>query len=378
MKTFSETVIVGAGVSGIACAKTLLEEKKDFIIISPNIGGRVQESANSKVQYGAYYITKNYDGIKNVVKIKKKINPFNVRFNTNKNSYSILNIRIFSNPIQLLRLILLIKIFKKHYQRFKQECSHTPQPESLRKNPYLFNLYKTSASEFIKEKKIERIVNDYLAGMIYGSTFTNIDNINAFTLLHLSLPIILPVYEFTFEKEKILDLLKSNYIQDKILRIQKNKDTYLLLTEKKNIFECNNLVLATPPEETKRLLDVDMPLRSPISSHMYHIEGSRKKRQLKGKINFFNYKSDIIVVAQQEDETFLLYSKKKDPEIQRYFDSYKIINHIHWNPAFNIGGSNIIEFKYDDRILVIGDNNVCCLEDCYIYGSFTAKYIKDH
>ena len=50
------SVIVGAGISGLACARTLFDAGEDFIIISRDVGGRVLQSADGAVPLGAFYV----------------------------------------------------------------------------------------------------------------------------------------------------------------------------------------------------------------------------------------------------------------------------------------------------------------------------------
>ena len=62
---FIETIIIGAGLSGLAAGKTLLSKNRDFIIIEQNnkIGGKVNTEIHNgyKLDYGFQIILDGYE-----------------------------------------------------------------------------------------------------------------------------------------------------------------------------------------------------------------------------------------------------------------------------------------------------------------------------
>jgi len=68
MKT-CKTIVIGGGISGLACARTLADAKEDFLLISDELGGRMLTSKALTVDYGASYVTSAY---KNVLKFVNK------------------------------------------------------------------------------------------------------------------------------------------------------------------------------------------------------------------------------------------------------------------------------------------------------------------
>ena len=74
-KQFIETIIIGAGLSGLAAGKTLLSKNRDFIIIEQKnkIGGKVNTEIHNgyKLDYGFQIILDGYENTKKNIDIEK-------------------------------------------------------------------------------------------------------------------------------------------------------------------------------------------------------------------------------------------------------------------------------------------------------------------
>ncbi len=370
-----KTIIIGAGISGIGCAYNLLKNKyTDFKIISPTIGGRIMESDSGTVEYGAYYIMGIYHNTKSFIEKGRRIYPHQLIFHNRKRFYGVFDKKVFRNLAELSRLIFILLKFKRHYSKFKKNNLYESQITCLKKDPYLWKLYNQNATELIKEKNIKHIVYDYIAEVLHGTAFAPIEKLNAFTFLHFSLPLIVPIYEFIFKKEEIKKRIKKNYIKDSIVTIQKeNTGLYKLTTKLNKTFYCKNLVIATPPHISKKLLSLKNKLRGPANAHMFHIIGELIKKWRGNHIHLFRNKSRMLAISNQEDNSFLVYSVHKDINFSKYFFDYKILKHHYWKPAFGITGNNLLKFNQGDNLYLIGDNNLVGLEPCYIYGKYCAN-----
>src|SRR3989338_406442 len=375
IKTY-KTIIIGGGISALGCAHKLIENKyANFKLISPEIGGRILESKNNQVEYGAYYVMSIYHNTASFINLGHRIKLSSLRFHKSTHSYKLFDKKLYSCIFQLIRLFLILRKFKKHYELFKHKCLFQSQINCLKSDAYLWKLYNSNAKSFIKEKSIEKIVYNYLAEALHGTTFLPIKCLNAFEFLHFSLPLIVPIYLFNFRKKEAINLVKDNWIKDQVISIKVDSGRYKVLTKNKAIFFCEKIVMATPPIISKHLLKFKESLREPANAHMFHLSGDLKHNSNKDYTNLFNNKSRMLAIAKQKDGSYLLYTTHKKPNFDNYFSKYKIIKHKYWNPAFNIGGSNIINFNQGRNLFLIGDNNICGIEDSYIYGMYAANKI---
>ena len=371
-----ETIIIGAGISGIGCAKTLLDnDYEDFKIISSNIGGRILESGEDTVEYGAYYVMNNYHHVKQYMTIKRKIKISDLVFHKDSKKYQLSIRKIIPLSFQLVKLIFILLKFKRHYEKFKKNCECNSQITCFKKDKYLWNLYNTKSEDFIKKNKLYDIFYDYMAEVLHGSGFVPIKKLNAFTLLHFSLPLILNIYEFNFKDIEVEKLLRDKFIKDIIVKIKLEGTQYKILTQKNEVYYCKNLISALPPHIAKKLIGFKEELREPVNVYMTHLQGEIKKECSVANYNLFDDSNPVLALALQKDGSYLFYSKDKNTDLYKYFNNYSIVEKKFWDPAFNIGGSNIVNFEQGENLYVIGDNNICGLEDSYIYGVYAGNEI---
>jgi hypothetical protein len=373
MKKVHETIIIGAGISGLACARKLHENNKEFLVISEDIGGRIQTSKEGKVNYGAIIILKNFHHVKKFVKITRKIPLRKMRFHEGDRDYKIWNKKLFAHPFQLITFIWLVHKSLRHYEKLKKNCEHMSPIQALKADPFLYHIFHEKTEKIAAEYKNKSILEDWPAKITYGFTSLPFHRTIANQILWGAVGIFLPIYEFTFLKDKMIRAFKKNILIDTITKITKEKEHYLLKTKKKT-YQAKNVVVATPPHISKKLLHLKK-IKKPVSGHLFHLTGKLKDPSKYGDYNFFSEESPTYLIIKQIDSSYLFYSKNKNPDFKKYFQKHKIIHHKFWNPAYNFEGNIILECEQDKNLYLIGDHNFPSLEDAYITGLYAANQI---
>lgn len=60
MKKHFETIVLGAGAAGMNCCLELQKENREYLLISPNIGGRICNDEQRHMNYGAVFYFGTY------------------------------------------------------------------------------------------------------------------------------------------------------------------------------------------------------------------------------------------------------------------------------------------------------------------------------
>ena len=372
-----KTIIIGAGAAGLGCARTLKEKdpNHDFLIISKNIGGRIDKTSNGQIYDGALFALGYYNKVKAIIGMGRLANPLEVTFfDSNVKSHTIFS--LIKHPFQLIRVLKVLRKFNKQYLAYSQRAEIVGQKAALEEDPELLKYYSLPASEYTPNSGFKWIAEKYMAYLMYSFAFEPIENISTFDLLRYSLITLSPTHEIIFDEANAIRGFENSILIDELVSFQKNNGLYTLKTKTNKHFEAQNLVIATEPSITKKLLNIT-EMHEGTSIHIFNISGILHS-PYKGRGNYeaFPVGSELIALSKEENETYIVASKNINPNFHHLFSEYKVISSKEWNPAFNLKVSDtLLEADRGDGLYMIGDYNVVGIEEAFITGIYAGNRI---
>jgi len=368
-----DTVIVGAGISGLACARRLCERGEDFLIISEDIGGRIHTSEDGTVNYGAFFVYSDYYNMLKFVKLKSQIRLRDFCFHEDDKTYVLFEPGFIKYSFQFIKVLKLLYKFRTAFRKLRKTCEIISQKEAIENDPFLFDLYMQNAADFVQKNSIENGTNKYLSKGLYSITFSAIHEMNSLTFMQFIISLITPIYKFKFEKDRMTQPFKENitigHVDDLIY-----KNGYYKIKTNGNFIQSKNIVLATQIDWSKRFAGVKK-INLPVDAHMIHVKGSPKNIISKKDYQLFGPPSNVHSIANLKDGTFLFYYKNKQPSLNNYFYNPQIIAKKDWNLVGTINGHTLIESNRGNNMYLIGDYNLAGLEEAFITGIFAANKI---
>lgn len=373
MKESHDTIIVGAGIAGLACAHTLHRDGRSFKIISEDIGGRIRTSKDGQVNYGAALVSADYDHVFPHIELVERIKMSDLYFHGSGRSYPMFSPRIIQYGLQPLRLLRELKKFRKAYAKFRKDTETMSQKEVIESDPYLKKLFFQKADEFAKEKNISGFCHAYLCQGLYPLAFTSSAAYNAFLYLHFLQPLIMPMHTFRFKKDEMIQPFKEHITIDSVVAVEKIDNGYLVKT-KKNAFQAKNVVVATPLNTSRKLLGISGG-KLGVNSYVIHVDGALKDEYKSGKARLFHPPEVVSSIFTQRDGSHLVYSSDDKIDLEKFFDSFKIIDQVFWEPAEFMLGAELLDSNQGKNLYMIGDYNVGGLEASFITGVYAANQI---
>lgn len=371
-KTY-ETIIVGAGISGLSCARHLNKYDKDFLIISKDIGGRILTSEDGNANYGALFVCSDYHHVLKYVTLKSRIRLRDFCFHENEDTYVLFQAKLIPYLFQFLKTGKILFKFRKRLRQLRKTSISVSQKQAIENDNFLYDLYMQSGVDFVKKHNIQAGTDKYLSKALYSTTFSRINEMNAFSFLQFLIPLVTPIYNFRFEKEKMIKPFKDKMKEGEVTDIQYKDDGYKIKSVN-DIFYAKNIVLATDISWSQRYANVKKT-NKPVDTNMLHIKGVPKDIIKRKRYQLFSSQSNVQAVADLKDGSYLFYYKKEPPNYIDFFIEPKVIAHKLWNPAGTINGHTLIECNRGKNMYLIGDYNIAGLEESYITGIYSANQI---
>lgn len=372
--TRDETVIIGAGISGLACARELHEGGRSFRLITEDVGGRVRSSADGTANMGAYYVTRDYVHVNRWVDRGRRIRRRQIQRGSPDGSFRRGDLPLLAHLPQAVRFVLLMRDFRRRYQALRLDCLVMSQAEAIRADPKLWELYREPAVEFLRRHRLEDVARLYIAPLVHATGFTSIEKITALTLLVGILPTVVPMYEFTFRPDDLMKGFEESIVFDSVTGFSRDGSHYSIKTSSGETYLANNVVVATPVEVAARLLDLGK-VKGSVSAHVFLIEGDLRRPWAQSMVSLFPEGAVTLAIAKQAGGLVVFGSMSASPDFAEYFSTWEIVEHHHWNPALPLEGDALVECEQGLGLYLVGDHNLCNLEDAYITGVYAATRI---
>lgn len=372
-----ETIIIGGGVSGLACGMTLHKSKRDFLLITKELGGRMLTSKSHKVNYGASYITADYKNIYPFMGGGKRIKISDCYFFNKGKVTSFYCLRILKSLPQLIKLFFIARDFRLRLNHLRRRALEEQQADILNSDPVLKKYTQQSARSFVKKNRLQDLNNIFFNPLFNSTGFVEYHKSNAFQYLDNLMAVFSRTY--VADHSRCCHLMSKDWKKKikigAVKDIKRTKDRRFLISASNRKYKVKNIVLALPYKDAKKIHPVPKPAHN-IPIYVIEVAGKTLNEYVGKSVIFFRPKDhDITILWKQTTGSDIIFSKIRSPKLRRYYENYKIINEIHWPTACVLSGRRWSKQILGGGLYLASDYNICGLEDAYITGVFAANQI---
>ena len=263
MKTHYETIVVGAGAAGMNCCLELQKNDREYLLISPNIGGRICNDEERHMNYGAVFYFGTY---KYMLRSELLIEGPDVLpalsagccHHDNGKQYEPVSPTTIADAPSLLKYMKWMREeFIPRYTKFKDNCTVMEVTAALEKDPLIKQLYQESAMDMIERMGFGPIAHDLISMFAHACTGTKIKDLTALDYLNTVQPLTMKIpplrllfdlKRFDFDSEGSKQRLaqgSGEVLIDELTRIEKCDKGWAVECGAGR-FTASNLVMASP------------------------------------------------------------------------------------------------------------------------------------
>jgi glycine/D-amino acid oxidase-like deaminating enzyme len=145
-----ETLIVGGGISGLACARTLHDAGRPFLLVTDRLGGRMYHSADGSMNFGATYINADYRHVSRYVDRGLPFRLSQVCGEAGGRPVTFLHWRNLRSLRPLARLVRRLCHFRLALRAFRKDAERAPHRAIAPHHPLIDRYRRQPAAELIR------------------------------------------------------------------------------------------------------------------------------------------------------------------------------------------------------------------------------------
>jgi hypothetical protein len=378
-----ETVIIGGGISGLACARRLHESGRGFVLITDRLGGRMFLGRQPLHNLGAAYVTSDYRHVLDFLERGPRLRRRDAYFRDSGRTTAVWFPTVLRYRRPLLRVIARLIEFRNALNRLRAAGPKVCQAQWLRRDPFLERAVKQPAAEFVKSNGLSGFAEAFIDPVVNATVFAPMDHVNTFYFLASIFPCLVPTYVADFSRTvtRLTSGFEARIQADRVVAIESTADRTTTITTASREFKARNVVIATPMRNTREFYPAidgaDDPGLLEIPMVSLHICGLRRPEYKPGKIVYLGRGEPVTSMLPLGPGFDLLYSRTKTPDLSAYYEQHEVVGRVDWKTAVQLATSRWRPLAPSPGLFTIGDHNICGLEDSYITGLFAANQIID-
>jgi glycine/D-amino acid oxidase-like deaminating enzyme len=380
MRVF-ETLIIGGGIAGLACARRLHQAGKEFRLVTDRLGGRMFAGEGAMRNFGAMYVTDDYRHVGRFVERGTRLRRRDARFHDGRNSVAMWDKQILRQRGALLRLVAELFRLRRHLNRLRAACPTACQAKLLQDDPVLERWVKEPAAEFVKRNGLQSLNELSLDPVVNSTVFASADQVNTFYYLAAQFPLVVPTFLADFSKTlvRLADEFRRQILLERVIALGPAPDGDYTVSTTAYDLRAKTVVIATPAHNSRVFCpDLDpreeaRPREIPIVT--LHVRGRRRSSYAPGKIVYLQTTEVATVLLPIGPGLDMIFSRTPDPDLSPYYEAYEIIAQVHWKTAVQLSLGRWRPLAPRPTLYTIGDYNICGLEDSYLTGIYAANQI---
>ena len=376
-KKIYEAIVVGGGVSGLSCARRLHDAERDFLLITKNLGGRMMASDCFCMNYGAAYMTTDYNHMLPYVEKREPLRIRDFFFFEGDNMSNLFTMKSVKHIPKMVEFVLILRKLRKHFLKYRAQAPYKSIQECFEEDPVLMKYWKMPAKDFIKEHGFEELNELYGNPVTAATAFTESDRVNAFYFIGMFFPVILKAWivNFRYTVKKLTDGYEDRIKIGTVVEVKKNKDGTFNVHSSVSSFLARNIVFAAPHKALANVYPLPKPfIEQP--AYVFYVTGTRKDiYQGKKAVVFRPRHHDIFMLWAQKNGADIIYSEYAEPDFYQYYENWRVVKRIHWDPGMVIPKDSFIKQRLEKNVYLASDYNLSLMEDSFLTGLYAANHI---
>lgn len=376
-----ETIIIGGGISGLACARRLHEAGRQFLLITDRLGGRMFAGAQPMRNFGAAYVTRDYRHVLPFVGVGPRLRRRDAYFRDGDRQITLWLPRILRHRRPLLRALGRLIEFRTSLNRLRAACPHICQAEWIRRDPLLERAIKQPAAEFVKSNGLASLGEVFIDPVVGATIFASTAQVNTFYYLAVILPVLMPTYvaDLSLTLDRLTGGFRDRIFTDRVVAVGHSPGGAMTVATADREFKARNVVIATPAHNTR----IFCPEIDDAADHglleipmvTLHVQGLRRPEYKPGKIVYLGHGEAVTVLLPFGPGLDVLYARTLAPDLSPYYEQHEIVGRVGWKTAVQLATSGWRPLAPRPGLFTIGDYNICGLEDSYLTGLHAANRI---